>query len=136
MGAPKKKKRPDTNILITRFNTTDGEAKVIDYMPVGNQSVPGKCSKKQNCVIRKVSVQHKKNAPMAFRMQCHPAFNYARDHHSTLVTSWGAYFASGKHNTQQRMRAQHQRRERERERERESLYKARDLTQSSFCCFR
>ena len=31
---------------------------------------------------------------MDFRMECHPAFNYARDDHETSLVSDGAAFAS------------------------------------------
>ena len=65
---------PDTNVLITRFLSSDGVGEVTDYMPVGIE--------KQH-LVRSVSVV---TGSMTFRLECMPAFNYARDEHETHVT--------------------------------------------------
>jgi len=78
---------PDTNVLVTRFLSPDGVGQVIDYMPVG---IPeGEAG--SHWLIRRVQVVR---GTMAFRMECHPAFNYARHTHETSVTSDGAAFHS------------------------------------------
>src|SRR5438105_6044655 len=74
---------PDTNILITRFLHNDGVGQIEDYMPVGAGSrVP-------NEVIRRV---HGVRGKMAFRLECRPAFDYARAAHKVHVSKQGARF--------------------------------------------
>jgi GH15 family glucan-1,4-alpha-glucosidase len=76
---------PETNVLITRFFAPEGVAHVTDYMPVGlAPEEPGYRSLVRN--IRMV------RGDMAFRMECYPAFNYARDTHETIITNDGACF--------------------------------------------
>jgi GH15 family glucan-1,4-alpha-glucosidase len=78
---------PDTNVLVTRFLSPDGVGQVIDYMPVGiSEGEAG-----SHWLIRRVQVVR---GTMAFRMECQPAFNYARNAHETSVTSEGACFHS------------------------------------------
>ena len=76
---------PDTNVLITRFFTPDGVGEVIDYMPVG---VPEN-GHGYHQVVRRVRVVR---GEMGFRMECSPAFDYARGKHETEVTAEGAAF--------------------------------------------
>jgi len=78
---------PDTNVLITRFLSSDGVGEITDYMPIG-ESAKGIG---QHQLIRRVSVLR---GAMAFRMECYPAFNYARDKHQMKVTPDGACFYS------------------------------------------
>ena len=76
---------PDTNILITRFLCPDGVGEITDYMPVhkdGGKSHP---------LIRRV---HVVRGRMSFRLECTPAFNYARDEHKTELSANGACFHS------------------------------------------
>ena len=78
---------PDTNVLVTRFLSPDGVGQVIDYMPVG---IPeGETG--SHWLIRRVQVVR---GTMAFRMECRPAFDYAREAHETSVTPEGAAFHS------------------------------------------
>ncbi|MFQ5802086.1 MAG: glycoside hydrolase family 15 protein [Candidatus Methylomirabilales bacterium] len=78
---------PDTNILITRFLSPDGVGEITDYMPIaGTTKGTG-----QHQVVRRVNVVR---GSMIFRMECYPAFNYARDAHQTKVTPDGACFYS------------------------------------------
>ena len=76
---------PDTNVLVTRFLSPDGVGQIVDYMPVGlSEGEPG-----HRGLIRRVSVVR---GSMAFRMECRPAFNYARDEHRTTISTEGARF--------------------------------------------
>ncbi len=64
---------PDTNVLITRFLCAEGVGEVTDYMPVGIA---------RQHLVRSVSVV---TGSMTFRLECYPAFNYARDGHETHI---------------------------------------------------
>ena len=78
---------PDTNVLITRFFTPDGVGEVIDYMPVG---VPDN-GHGYHQLVRRVRVVR---GEMSFRVECSPAFDYAREEHETEITDEGACFRS------------------------------------------
>lgn len=78
---------PDTNVLITRFLSPEGVAEIADYMPIDE---PGPWHG-QHQLIRRVSVVH---GTMPFRMECRPAFNYARDKHEVRVCPEGVSFDS------------------------------------------
>ncbi|GAA5813056.1 hypothetical protein MFLAVUS_006523 [Mucor flavus] len=73
---------PNSNILTTRFLSDEGVAEITDYMhvPVNGQRVSTKPL--LPWVIRKVRVIR---GSVSFRMECYPAFNYARARHSTEV---------------------------------------------------
>lgn len=75
---------PNTNILITRFLHADGIGEIADYMPV---SAENKSPTDQ--LVRRVRVVHGR---MPFRLQCRPAFDYARARHETFVDDRGARF--------------------------------------------
>ena len=78
---------PETNVLVTRFLFPEGVAEVIDFMPVGSlQEQHG-----HNELIRRVNVVR---GSMPFRMECFPAFNYARDEHEIHLNESGAAFRS------------------------------------------
>ncbi len=78
---------PETNVLITRFLTPDGVGEIADFMPVGMAAQePG-----HHWLVRRVKVVR---GSMDFRMECRPAFNYARDEHQTTLNSTGAEFHS------------------------------------------
>src|SRR5438093_11769803 len=75
---------PDTNILITRFLHADGVGELEDYMPVGGSGpVP-------DAVIRRVRVVR---GTLKFRLECRPAFDYARAKHTSHMSKHGARFA-------------------------------------------
>ena len=82
---------PDTNVLITRFFTPDGVGEVIDYMPA--YASPNGHGLHQ--LIRRVNVVR---GTMTFRMECSPAFDYARQEHKTEITPQGACFRSSQLN--------------------------------------
>ena len=78
---------PDTNVLITRFFSPDGVAEVTDYMPVGtSEDGDG-----YHQLIRRVKVVR---GEVTFRMECFPAFDYARAEHEAEVSEEGACFRS------------------------------------------
>jgi len=76
---------PDTNVLVTRFFTSDGVGEITDYMPVG---VPdGGHGRHQ--IVRRIGVVR---GTMTFRMECTPAFDFARQTHETEIVPGGAVF--------------------------------------------
>jgi GH15 family glucan-1,4-alpha-glucosidase len=76
---------PDTNVLITRFLSTDGVAEITDYMPIGRETTaPG-----SRQIVRRVEMVR---GSMPLRLECYPAFNYARDVHQTGISIEGAAF--------------------------------------------
>src|SRR5512133_1395898 len=72
-GAVKQMYLPDTNVLVTRFFTDEGMAEVIDFMPIG---------RKTRDVVR---IARAIRGPIAFRMECRPAFDYARSGHELTI---------------------------------------------------
>ena len=78
---------PDTNILVTRFLSTDGVGEIIDFMPVSGQ----KDVAPVHGLIRRVKVSR---GAMRFRLECVPAFNYGRDEHRVEMSAQGARFCS------------------------------------------
>jgi GH15 family glucan-1,4-alpha-glucosidase len=79
---------PETNVLITRFLGPDGAAELTDFMPV-SRTVPG--GKHRLQLIRRVTTVR---GVLRFRMECRPAFNYARDVHTATITAGGATLVS------------------------------------------
>ncbi|MEM7553073.1 MAG: glycoside hydrolase family 15 protein [Cyanobacteria bacterium P01_A01_bin.84] len=78
---------PETNVLVTRFLAECGVGEIIDFMPVG-------LSEKErgyHWLVRQVSAVR---CSMKFRMQCYPAFNYARDRPDIKLVENGVYFKS------------------------------------------
>src|SRR5690606_24971555 len=75
---------PNTNILVTRFLHPDGAGEITDYMPVG-----GAGGTPADQLVRHVRVVHGR---MPFRLQCRPAFDYARASHRTYLLPQGARF--------------------------------------------
>lgn len=80
---------PDTNVLITRFLLPQGAAELTDFMPVGKAIQPGK---RRHQLIRRITAVR---GTITFRLDCRPAFNYARDPHTTTLTAGGVVFQSG-----------------------------------------
>jgi GH15 family glucan-1,4-alpha-glucosidase len=78
---------PATNVLVTRFLCPHGVGEVADYMPVSSQSRKNG----RHEVIRRVTVVR---GSLKFRLECQPAFNYAREPHRTELTDSGACFRS------------------------------------------
>jgi GH15 family glucan-1,4-alpha-glucosidase len=63
---------PDTNVLVTRFLSESGIAEITDFMPILGDEVP-------NQLIRSVRVIQ---GTVRFRLECRPAFDYARRKHT------------------------------------------------------
>jgi GH15 family glucan-1,4-alpha-glucosidase len=78
---------PETNILITRFLTADGVGEITDFMPVKVSRMVDH----QHNVMRSVSVVR---GVLTFEVVCRPAFNFARDTHTTHFYQYGAVFES------------------------------------------
>ncbi len=76
---------PDTNVLVTRFLSSDGVGQIVDFMPVGT-SDGGPWAR---TLVRRVQMVR---GAMAFRLECRPSFNYARDPHQTKIHAEGACF--------------------------------------------
>jgi GH15 family glucan-1,4-alpha-glucosidase len=81
---------PDTNVLITRFFGEDGIAELIDFMPIEGRSLQY-APPKYHQIIRRVSVVA---GHVRFRVECFPAFNYARDRHEIHSFPQGVTFVS------------------------------------------
>jgi len=79
---------PETCVLVTRFLSPDGVGEVIDYMPI---SVATDDHEHYHQIIRKVRVVR---GCMRFKLECYPAFDYARAKASLKVQSEGAIFHS------------------------------------------
>ena len=78
---------PDTNVLVTRFLSSDGVGEISDFMPVGLHD--GDIG--HRTLVRSV---HVARGSMRFRVECRPSFNYARDRHVTTILPGGARFDS------------------------------------------
>ena len=78
---------PDTNVLITRFYNPEGIVEVTDYMPVGEDIQ----TEFDYRIVRRIRGIHGK---VKIRMECYPAFDYAREPHETVISERGASFHS------------------------------------------
>jgi GH15 family glucan-1,4-alpha-glucosidase len=76
---------PDTNVLITRFLSPDGVAEITDYMSIGRDATAAE----NRQLVRQIAMVR---GTMPLRLECYPAFNYARDEHQTVVFPEGAGF--------------------------------------------
>lgn len=79
---------PETNVLITRFLSADGVGEITDYLTAPE---PGGRDEHKHQLFRRVNMVR---GTMAFRMECFPAFNYARDKHELEMSMEGASFYS------------------------------------------
>jgi GH15 family glucan-1,4-alpha-glucosidase len=80
---------PETNVLVTRFFLHHGVGEVIDYMPVEDPED----GHWRHQLIRRVRVVR---GEVTFRMECSPAFDYAREEHETSLVAGGACFRSSR----------------------------------------
>jgi GH15 family glucan-1,4-alpha-glucosidase len=78
---------PDTNVLVTRFLSSEGVGEIIDFMPL----CESKDAPASHGLIRRVKVAR---GCMRFRLECVPAFNYGRDPHTVEIVAEGAKFGS------------------------------------------
>src|SRR5215210_5784565 len=76
---------PDTNVLLTRFLSSEGMAEVIDFMPILTHP------EERHRLVRNVRVVRGR---MTFDVECRPAFDYARKEHFVSVEEAGAVFTA------------------------------------------
>jgi GH15 family glucan-1,4-alpha-glucosidase len=76
---------PETNVLMTRFFSEEGMAEVIDFMPVGREA-GGATEQSARQIVRMATALR---GPVRFRLECRPAFDYARAPHEILIGADG-----------------------------------------------
>jgi GH15 family glucan-1,4-alpha-glucosidase len=76
---------PDTNVLLTRYFSPGGLAETLDFMPILAHPY------ERHRLVRNVRVIRGR---MDFRVECLPAFDYARREHTVSVGKTGAEFAA------------------------------------------
>ncbi len=76
---------PDSNVLLTRFLSPEGVGEVVDFMPVQDPSH----GKKTHQIVRVVRAVR---GAVRFRLECQPAFDYARRPHQVTLEGRGAVF--------------------------------------------
>ncbi|HYO84777.1 MAG TPA: glycoside hydrolase family 15 protein, partial [Bryobacteraceae bacterium] len=81
---------PDTNVLMTRFLSSDGIAEVVDFMPVLTEA-GGLTRQRGHQLIRTVRSVRR---CARFHLECVPAFDYGRQQHEVVIEPWGARFES------------------------------------------
>ncbi|HLI35305.1 MAG TPA: glycoside hydrolase family 15 protein [Terriglobia bacterium] len=80
---------PATNVLITRFRSTSASGEVIDFMPM--TSLARQPLEEARPLIRVIQATRGR---MRFRMECRPAFNYAREQHESKLRPEGAFLCA------------------------------------------
>jgi len=82
---------PETNVLLTRFLSGEGVGEVVDFMPVRSaREAAGGCLHEIIRIVRCV------RGAVSFRLECRPAFDFARRPHEIKLREEGALFeASG-----------------------------------------
>jgi GH15 family glucan-1,4-alpha-glucosidase len=78
---------PNTNVLVTRFFTDQGMAEVTDFMPIGREA-GGQTDQSSRQIVR---IARSVRGPVAFRMECRPAFDYARAPHEIRLEADGLH---------------------------------------------
>jgi GH15 family glucan-1,4-alpha-glucosidase len=81
---------PDTNVLVTRFLSSDGLGEVTDFMPVHQRS-GGQTQGRTRQIIRIAKSVRRR---VRFRLECVPAFDYAREPHTIERYDWGVRFCA------------------------------------------
>ena len=76
---------PDSNVLVTRFLSPAGVGEVVDFMPVQDRGL----GKKTHQIVRVVRAVR---GAVRFRLECQPAFDYARRPHQITLEGRGAVF--------------------------------------------
>ncbi len=74
---------PNTNVLVTRFFTDQGMAELTDFMPIGREAG----GQTEQCSRQIVRIARAIRGPIPFRMECRPAFDYARQPHTIELTA-------------------------------------------------
>ncbi len=76
---------PSTNVLVTRFFTDQGTAEVTDFMSVGREA-GGATTQSSRQIVRMAKTVRGR---IGFRMECRPAFDYARQRHELELAGDG-----------------------------------------------
>jgi len=76
---------PDTNILLTRFMSSDGLVELTDFMPISTDA------EQPNELVRSVAVVR---GDVPLRLLCQPRFNYGTCGHTVQVNDLCAIFSS------------------------------------------
>ncbi len=84
-GRTKQMYLPDTNVLMTRFLSAHGVGEVIDFMPWHDSSHAAQA------IVRIVRCVR---GSLCFRLDCLPAFDYARQPHELAIGNGGARFST------------------------------------------
>jgi GH15 family glucan-1,4-alpha-glucosidase len=82
---------PETNVLLTRFLRREGVGEVVDFMPVHEEGVSARPEK----VHEIVRIVRAVRGAVQFRLDCLPAFDYARRAHTVTPIEGGVVFTSG-----------------------------------------
>lgn len=78
---------PDTNVLLTRFLSSEGVGELTDFMPIKATGTADHSHR----LVRSLEVVH---GSLTFTLICRPAFNYAQDPHQLAILDRGAFFKS------------------------------------------
>jgi GH15 family glucan-1,4-alpha-glucosidase len=79
---------PETNVLLTRFLRAEGVGEVIDFMPVRENK-----KEQSDWVTHEiVRIARAVRGEVRFRLECVPAFNYARSPHKSSSIEGGVLF--------------------------------------------
>jgi GH15 family glucan-1,4-alpha-glucosidase len=84
---PKQLYLPDTNVLITRFLSSEGVGELQGFMPIARDGD----ERHRHRLIRRVLCVR---GEMRFRLEIRPRFNYARDEHTVERSEHGIVFRS------------------------------------------
>jgi pentatricopeptide repeat protein len=84
-GGSKQMYLPDTNVLVTRFLNQEGVGEVLDFMPWHDSTHSAQALVR---IVRCV------RGSVSFRLECVPAFDYARQRHELSLETQGATFRS------------------------------------------
>jgi len=84
---PKQFYWPETNVLVTRFLDSDGVGQITDYMPVNTDED----ERGYHSLIRRVEAV---TGSVRFKLECRPAFDYARARHEISINDSGACFST------------------------------------------
>jgi len=79
---------PDSSVLLTRFLSVQGVGEVVDFMPIG-ETTQGRTTHQIVRVVRAV------RGSVRFRLECQPAFDFARRPHQVVLEGRGAVFTAG-----------------------------------------
>src|SRR5487761_1245926 len=91
VGTNRQMYMPETNVLLTRFLRPEGVGEVIDFMPVKDES-----EVRSKFVMHEiVRVARAVRGAVRFRLECLPAFDFARRPHHATAIEGGVLFEAG-----------------------------------------